>query len=49
MPGYPVTSPSVLAFIVIPLGLAVMFVWGIAAAWQRNGASRGQADRKSVV
>lgn len=43
MPGYPVTSPSVLTFIVIPLALAVLFLWGIALAWQRSGASRAQA------
>jgi hypothetical protein len=39
MPRYPLTSPAVLAFIVIPVVLVATFAWGVAAAWRRAGAS----------
>ena len=49
MPAYPLTSPAVLAFIVIPLALLAAFGYGTATAWRRAGASRDAARRAALV
>jgi hypothetical protein len=45
MPDYSLADPPVLAFLVLPAAIAVLFVWGTAAAWRRAGqaASAGRA------
>jgi hypothetical protein len=43
MPAYSLGDPPVLAFIVLPAAVAILFVWGIAAAWRRTGATAGAA------
>jgi len=37
MPGYSLMDLPVLAFVVLPAALAVLFVWGTAVAWRRTG------------
>jgi hypothetical protein len=37
MPAYSLADPPVLAFLVLPTAVAVLFVWGIATAWHRTG------------
>jgi hypothetical protein len=37
MPAYSVTDPPVLAFLVLPLAVAALFVWGTAVAWRHSG------------
>ena len=49
MPAYPLTSPAVLAFIVIPLALLAAFGYGTATAWRRAGASKAAARRAALV
>ena len=39
MPRYPLTSPAVLTFIVIPIVLVIALVYGTFVAWRRSGAS----------
>jgi hypothetical protein len=43
MPPYSLADPPVLAFLVLPAVVAIVFVWGVAAAWRRTGGSAGQA------
>ena len=43
MPAYSLADPPVLAFIVLPAAVAMLFVWGIAAAWRRTGDTAGAA------
>ena len=43
MPAYSLTDPPVLAFIVLPAAVGILFVWGIAAAWRRTGAGTNAA------
>lgn len=43
MPAYSLADPPVLAFIVLPAAVAILFVWGIAAAWRRTGEAAGAA------
>jgi len=45
MPPYSFADPPVLAFLVLPAAIAILFVWGTAAAWRRTGlaASSGRA------
>jgi hypothetical protein len=45
MPPYSLADPPVLAFLVLPAAVAILFVWGTAAAWRRAGqeASAGRA------
>ena len=43
MPAYSLADPPVLAFIVLPAAVAILFVWGIAAAWRRTGETAGAA------
>jgi hypothetical protein len=45
----PVTSPSVLFFIALPLVLVGLFIWGIARAWRLAGSSGAEAKRAAVV
>ena len=45
LPSYPLTSPSVLTFIVIPVALVVALTWGTAVAWRRAGESESRAQR----
>lgn len=37
MPAYSVADPPVLAFLVLPAAIAIIFVWGTAVAWRRTG------------
>ena len=37
MPPYSLADPPVLAFVVLPAAMAIVFVWGTAAAWRRAG------------
>lgn len=37
MPAYSLADPPVLAFVVLPVTIALLFVWGTAAAWRRTG------------
>ena len=37
MPPYSLADPPVLAFLVLPIMMAAIFVWGTAAAWRRTG------------
>jgi hypothetical protein len=48
MPPYSLADPPVLAFVVLPVMMAAIFVWGTAAAWRRtgHGASAGTAGVK---
>jgi hypothetical protein len=43
MAAYSLADPPVLAFIVLPAAVAILFVWGIAAAWRRSGETAGAA------
>jgi hypothetical protein len=45
LPSYPLTSPSVLTFIIIPIALVVALTWGTSAAWRRAGESEARAQR----
>jgi hypothetical protein len=51
MPSYSLGDPPVLAFLVLPAAVAILFVWGVAVAWRRTGAeeaSRGVAVRAAA-
>jgi hypothetical protein len=37
MPPYSLADPDILAFLVLPAVMAIVFVWGTAAAWRRTG------------
>src|SRR5262249_55837964 len=39
LPPYSLGEPDVLAFVVIPLLLVALFVWGVATAWRRAGST----------
>ena len=43
MPAYSLADPPVLAFILLPAAVGILFVWGIAAAWRRTGAGTNAA------
>jgi hypothetical protein len=45
VPPYSLADPPVLAFLLLPAAVAILFVWGTAAAWRRAGqaASAGRA------
>lgn len=45
MPPYRLTEPDVLNFIILPLGLVALFVWGVAHAWKRTGSSDKRVAR----
>ena len=38
VPAYQLTEPAVAAFVLIPLVLLAILVWGIATVWRRAGA-----------
>ena len=41
MPAYSLADPPVLAFVVLPAAVAILFVWGTAVAWHRTGGRHG--------
>jgi small-conductance mechanosensitive channel len=47
MPAYSLADPPILAFILLPIVVAILFVWGTAIAWGRTGqpAAAGAAVR----
>lgn len=49
MPPYPLTHPSVAAFVVIPILLFAVLVWGVVDAWQKAGASSNAARRAGII
>jgi hypothetical protein len=51
MPAYSLADPPVLTFLVLPAAVALLFVWGTAAAWRRAGqaASAGRAAAKAAA
>ena len=51
MPSYSLADPPVLAFVLLPAALAIVFVWGVAAAWRRTGqpARAGQAALRAAA
>ena len=48
MPAYSISDPAVLAFIVLPLVVVALFVWGVGMAWRRAGASAAEARRAAI-
>ena len=48
MPAYSLADPPVLAFLVLPVAIAALFVWGTAAAWRRTGQP-GSAGRAALM
>ena len=49
MPGYPLTAPSVLPFIVLPLLVAAAFVWGVAVSSHVSSRSHAGPRRDVAV
>ena len=51
MPSYSLADPPVLAFVVLPCAMAIIFVWGTAVAWRRTGqaASARQAAVRAAA
>jgi len=49
MPAYAVGDPDVLAFLVLPIGLAALLVWAAVFARHRSGAPRREAARVGAV
>ena len=45
MPPDRLTEPDVLNFIVLPLGVVALFVWGIAHAWKSSGSRDARVAR----
>jgi small-conductance mechanosensitive channel len=43
MPAYSLADPPILAFILLPAAIAILFVWGIAIAWRRCGHAASAA------
>jgi hypothetical protein len=43
------SDPAVAAFIVIPVVLVVVFVWGTRRAWQHGGATPAAASRMAII
>src|SRR5262245_44024499 len=48
MPTYSLTEPAVLVFVVIPLVLAALLLWGVSSAARRRGES-AQARRNVLL
>jgi hypothetical protein len=44
-----VSDPVLLAFVLIPVTLAVALAWGAAVSWRRAGASRSTARRVGIL
>jgi len=51
MLSFSLADPPVLAFLVLPAAVAILFVWGTAAAWRRTGAAAfaGRAALKAAA
>ena len=49
MPPYRMNEPSVAAFVVIPVLLAMALTWAAFIAWRRGGASQSSARRAAVT
>jgi hypothetical protein len=49
MPPYRWSDPVVVAFIAIPVALAVTLVWATHTAWRRSGASESASRRATVI
>ena len=49
MPPFSFSSPSVVAFVVLPIVLIGVFAWGVDAAWQRDPSARPQARRAGLI
>ena len=49
MPPYRWSDPVVVAFIAIPVALAVTLVWATFTAWRRSGASESASHRATVI
>src|SRR5262245_44292072 len=49
VPAYQLSEPAIAAFVVIPLLLFAILVWGIATVWRRAGASAAAARRAAVI
>ena len=49
MPPYRWSDPVVLAFVAIPIALAVTLVWATFTAWRRSGASEAASHRATVI
>ena len=42
-------DPPLAAFVVIPLALFAILVWGVAAVWRRAGATAADARRAGMI
>jgi hypothetical protein len=49
MPPYRWSDPVVVAFVAIPIALAVTLVWATFTAWRRSGASESASHRATVI
>src|SRR5262245_10992033 len=49
MPPYRWSDPVVVAFVAIPIALAVTLVWATFTAWRRSGASESASRRAAVI
>ena len=49
MPDYNPFEPAPLTFVVLPIFLACLLVWGTAAAWRRSGAPSDAARRAAAM
>src|SRR5688572_431539 len=51
MPPYSLAEPEILAFVLLPVTMAFVFVWGTAAAWRRSGqaSSSGRAAGRAAA
>ena len=49
MPPYRWSDPVVVAFVAIPVALAVTLVWATLKAWRRSGASESASRRATVI
>jgi len=49
VPAYRLTEPAVAAFVVIPILLFAVLVWGVVAVWRRAGASTASSRRAGVI
>ncbi len=49
MPPFSITEPSVFAFVLLPLLLVALFVWGVAAAYRKAGETPARVRRVTAV
>ena len=47
--NYPYSSPAVAAFIIIPVMLAALFLWGIIFSWRRSDADAAATSRAALI